>query len=337
MAVNEAVSAYSTTAASNTPAGTDTVGPNLDDQLRDMKKNTRAVAESFKGLGDGGFPGAIRLDDSASPSWTVSIRGTGANINLFDVDDSAGTTAPYFGASPASTFTQQHAVESTASARSTIMGSYLAAAATTEGTATASHNLSAQGLGIPIGTVAATVGSSVDDGWLALNADTIGALSASATHANNIFEILYKKVWNSVADSWAPVEGGRGASANADWSANKYLRLPDARGRSLIGSGQGYDDISSSSTLTSRTHASFGGEETHLLTSGESGLRAHIHNVPARQDAQTGGNDANRLSEGNTNGNAVTFTKMTSAAASDAISAHANMSPWLAMTYQIKY
>lgn len=41
MAVNEALTAYSTTAASNTPAGSDAVGTDLDDHLRDIKKNVR--------------------------------------------------------------------------------------------------------------------------------------------------------------------------------------------------------------------------------------------------------------------------------------------------------
>ena len=41
MAVNEALSALSTTPASNTPAGTDSIGTDLDDHLRDIKKNVR--------------------------------------------------------------------------------------------------------------------------------------------------------------------------------------------------------------------------------------------------------------------------------------------------------
>lgn len=41
MAVNEALSALSTTASSNTPAGTDNIGTELDDHLRDIKKNVR--------------------------------------------------------------------------------------------------------------------------------------------------------------------------------------------------------------------------------------------------------------------------------------------------------
>ena len=44
MATPEALSTYSQTASSNTPAGTDTIGTNLDNELRDIKKNVRFAA-----------------------------------------------------------------------------------------------------------------------------------------------------------------------------------------------------------------------------------------------------------------------------------------------------
>lgn len=44
MAVSESVYSYSTTAASNTPAGGSNVGPDLDDHLRDIKKNIASIA-----------------------------------------------------------------------------------------------------------------------------------------------------------------------------------------------------------------------------------------------------------------------------------------------------
>jgi hypothetical protein len=46
MAVTEALSALSTTAASNTPAGTDSIGTDLDDHLRDIKKNIRFASNN---------------------------------------------------------------------------------------------------------------------------------------------------------------------------------------------------------------------------------------------------------------------------------------------------
>lgn len=47
MSVNEAISAYSTAAASNTPAGTDPIGTNLDDHIRDVKKNIRILSNEL--------------------------------------------------------------------------------------------------------------------------------------------------------------------------------------------------------------------------------------------------------------------------------------------------
>ena len=46
MAVTEALSALSTTPASNTPAGTDSIGTDLDDHLRDIKKNIRFASNN---------------------------------------------------------------------------------------------------------------------------------------------------------------------------------------------------------------------------------------------------------------------------------------------------
>lgn len=44
MAVNESITdSYTTVAASNTPAGSDSIGSDLDDHLRDMKKNIKVV------------------------------------------------------------------------------------------------------------------------------------------------------------------------------------------------------------------------------------------------------------------------------------------------------
>ena len=47
MAVSETLSAYSTTANNNTPAGTDTVGPDLDNHLRDIKKNIKVAVTNW--------------------------------------------------------------------------------------------------------------------------------------------------------------------------------------------------------------------------------------------------------------------------------------------------
>lgn len=120
------------------------------------------------------------------------------------------------------------------------------------------------------GTVIATVRTSAPAGWLLFNGDTMGSASSGATRASADHEELFKVLWDSFTNTDAPVSGGRGASAAADWSANKTITLPDLRGRSIIGTGTG-------SGLTARTHGAKVGAETHTLA--ESEMPAHAHNV----------------------------------------------------------
>jgi len=75
MAVDESLNALSTTASSNTPAGSDNVGTDLDDHLRDIKKNIRIAAENFQGiLNPTGFEGQLHADKSRSASGIVVLR-----------------------------------------------------------------------------------------------------------------------------------------------------------------------------------------------------------------------------------------------------------------------
>lgn len=75
-------------------------------------------------------------------------------------------------------------------------------------------------------------------GWVAMNDGTIGSASATSTNtARNNADTwpLYNLLWNSILDHWAPVSGGRGANAYADFIANKTLTLPRALGRVFAG------------------------------------------------------------------------------------------------------
>lgn len=90
MAVNEDISAYSTAAASNAPAGTDTVGPDLDDHLRDIKKNLRLVAETAQGpTAPSAFRGRLWIDTSgtASSKLLLKIHDGSAWATLCEIDD----------------------------------------------------------------------------------------------------------------------------------------------------------------------------------------------------------------------------------------------------------
>lgn len=94
MAVNEDVSAYSVTAASNTPAGGDTVGPDLDNHLRDIKKNERRIAEHFITVSDENFKGRIKSTTSGS-THTLSYFADSGDMEFVAIDDSANAVTLY--------------------------------------------------------------------------------------------------------------------------------------------------------------------------------------------------------------------------------------------------
>jgi hypothetical protein len=121
------------------------------------------------------------------------------------------------------------------------------------------------------GDVKTTYKSIADPGWVMMNDGSIGnQFSAATTRANSDTLNLFLLLWNNIADAWAPVSGGRGANAQADFDANKRLTLPRALGRSISASGAG-------SSLTNRALGEYLGVETVALTSSNNG--PHTHNV----------------------------------------------------------
>jgi hypothetical protein len=85
-----------------------------------------------------------------------------------------------------------------------------------------------------------TFKTTADSGWVMMNDGSIGnASSGATTRANADTWSLYELLWNNVSNSWAPVSGGRGATAALDYAANKTLTLPKTLGRALCGAGAG--------------------------------------------------------------------------------------------------
>lgn len=73
-------------------------------------------------------------------------------------------------------------------------------------------------------------------GFVRLNGRTIGsAASGALERANADTAALFAYLWNGLADAQAPVSTGRGASAAADFAANKTITLPNARFGGLYG------------------------------------------------------------------------------------------------------
>ncbi|MBH5372816.1 hypothetical protein [Bradyrhizobium glycinis] len=106
-------------------------------------------------------------------------------------------------------------------------------------------------------------------GWVRCNGRTIGSASSGATErANADTQALFQYLWS--ADANLSVSGGRGASSNADWAANKTLTLPDCRGRVVAS----LDDMGNSAAgrlsasyfgLNPTTLGSAGGNESSTL------------------------------------------------------------------------
>lgn len=114
---------------------------------------------------------------------------------------------------------------------------------------------------IQTGQIIPMYGTGVLTGFVRANGRTIGSASSGATErANSDCQALFEYLWG--ADANLSVSGGRGASAAADWAANKTIALPDLRGRVLAG----LDDMGNSAA--SRLTASFFASPTTLGASG---------------------------------------------------------------------
>jgi microcystin-dependent protein len=123
------------------------------------------------------------------------------------------------------------------------------------------------------GDVKITLKAVADSGWVMMDDGTIGDASSTATtRANADCLNLFTLVWTNIPDTYAPVPGGRGASAAADWTAHKRITLPKALGRVLASAGAG-------AGLTSRNLGQTIGEESHVQTASELAVHNHSNTI----------------------------------------------------------
>lgn len=186
------------------------------------------------------------------------------------------------------------------------------------------------------GVVKDYVGATAPTGYVMLSGRTIGDASSGATErANADTSALFTLLWNSMGNTEAPVSGGRGASASADFAAHKTITLPDARGRAIVGKDNMGGTTASRITaagsgITGTTLGTSGGAETHTLTTAELAVHSHSQAYPDRGYNPAGGGtygvtiNANNQGSDNTNGNAGSG------------SAHNNQPPSLVLNKIIK-
>jgi hypothetical protein len=130
-------------------------------------------------------------------------------------------------------------------------------------------------------------------GAVRCNGRTIGNAASGATERANADTLpLFTFIWDGAANGQAAVSGGRGASAAADYGANKTIALPDYRNAQLIGFGDmGSTDagLAASAPVVSGSPILAGsiiGENTHVLVTGE--LASHTHTgTTATESAHT--------------------------------------------------
>ncbi|HXK00698.1 MAG TPA: hypothetical protein VNF93_02290 [Buchnera sp. (in: enterobacteria)] len=117
----------------------------------------------------------------------------------------------------------------------------------------------------------------IEPGWIYMNDGTIGnALSNAITRANIDTWFLYNKIWNAIPNTLCPVftSGGvqttRLGSAQADWDANKSIRLPISLNRVIGNAFSGGGVVHPIGT--------FVGADSESLTLDQ--IPNHLHNGP---------------------------------------------------------
>lgn len=173
------------------------------------------------------------------------------------------------------------------------------------------------------GDVKYTFKTTASSGWIMMQGglgiganagNTIGNASSGALiRANADVLPLFTLIWNNCADGVAPVSGGRGASAAADFAANKNIAIPYLVGRSPVGAGI----ATSSLALSARVLGTGYGEENHTISINE--MPAHAHggatgvDTPDHTHNYTGAGPTGNTGGGGAFGNAP-FTGTTTGA-----------------------
>lgn len=144
-------------------------------------------------------------------------------------------------------------------------------------------------------------------GWLIANGNTIGnAASGGTARANADTATLFAILWDNFAQTELPIQTStgaastRGASAAADYAANKRMPLPDVRGRVVAG----WDNLASVARLSAPLDDTFGatgGADVHTLTTAQLPVHSHDAGTITTTSAGTHGHTINMETSGDDN------------------------------------
>lgn len=183
--------------------------------------------------------------------------------------------------------------------------------------------------------------ASPEAGWIYATGTIGNASSGASNRANADCYELFVLLWTDFANAQAPVSSGRGASAAADWAANKTIAIPDCRGRILcakddMGGGFAAGVVTSAgSGINATVLGTLGGAQNVTLTSAQSGAPAHTHPFSDRYNSS-------RSAQGGTNITVGSASVLLAAdntglsTATNASSSHNNMPPVLIVPCFIK-
>jgi hypothetical protein len=134
------------------------------------------------------------------------------------------------------------------------------------------------------GDIRVSMTSAAPRGWIGMNDNTIGNTGSGATVGQvGAFTFgLYKTIWDSVSNTYAPVSTVRGASAQADFVAGKTLKLPLSLGRALANFGTG-------SGLTATVLGQSSGAQSQSITLAAANIPAHTHTTTIPDNGFGGG------------------------------------------------
>jgi microcystin-dependent protein len=159
---------------------------------------------------------------------------------------------------------------------------------------------------IPAGTIIQSAATTIPDGWLFCDGSSLIVLE-------------YQSLFNAIGYTY----GG----------ATTTFNIPDTRGRTTVGSGTG-------SALTARTLGSKGGEETHVLTTGE--MPSHTHSSNAIGNTigliiANGQNTATTADSTSVEPNVYAPPQALTIDSTGSGNAHNVMQPFIVFNYLIKY